>query len=139
MPKALAKKGPGGAITARQARLARMLGDPGQADLTQVEMAKELGVGVTTIKRWKALPEVQEAVNKHLDKYLTAMKPDALRALHKEIKKGDIAAIRLFFNLLGENVQRHEHSGPGGGPVRLAVLAAYSDQELEQLDAKLQE
>ncbi len=141
MQKALAKPGqkaPAGGITARQAKLARILADPGQAGKTSEEIAKEMGVAPRTVRHWWSLPQVQEEAERLIKQHAGRKLAYAWQCLFDRMTK-DTKAIQLYFSLIGEYKQRHEVTGEGGGPVRLAVLAAYSEKQLEQMRQELAE
>ena len=140
MPKKPAKKGAGGGITARQAKLVKILSDPSQADRPADEICQELGISRRTLNRWKATPAVREAVQAGLRRYIETLRPYALQCL-KERMKSDTQALKLFFELdrqLGGGQVNLTLPASGGG-MRLAILAAYSDQELEELRRELKE
>ena len=138
MPKKLAPAGGGGGITHRQARLVKILADPIQADMPTAEIADAIGVSTRTVNRWRNLPQVQEAVRKGLEKYMQALRPYALACLKERMPK-DTQALKLFFELDRQVVQRYEVAGPDGGPIRLAALAAYSEADLARLRDELKE
>ena len=124
-------------LTHRQANLVKILADPGQADQSAAAIAQQVGVSPRTVARWRNLPVVQEAIRRSLDRSLAALRPYALQCLRERMQK-DTQALKLFYELDQQLVQRYELSGPGGGPVRLAALATYSEAELQAMREELQ-
>ncbi len=60
------------------------------------------------VAEWEALP--MKMVNKHL--------PGIISAQLFVARTGDTKAARLMLDYAGQLKQRHEHSGPGGAPIR---------------------
>ncbi len=124
-------------LTPRQVKAAVLEASPESWELTQSEKAKQLKIAHTTLGRWQKLPVYREYVGQLIKQHAERMLPYAWHCL-KERMKVDTQALKLYFTVMGEYKQRHEVTGEGGGPVRLAVLAAYSEKQLEQLKEELQ-
>lgn len=102
---------------------------------TTEQLAAALGVDRTTLFRWRRIPgfmdEVKSLIRDHLDIDLS----DVYTALRREAKRGSFQHIRLILELVGDYVERQEHTGKGGGPITYADVSKYTDTELEQLIA----
>jgi hypothetical protein len=84
------------------------------------------------IKAWQALPE----------KILRPAIPGVIQAMITKAKAGDVQAGRLILELANVYVpvQKHEHSGPNGQPIKTEVTIDYSkipDEELREYESVL--
>ena len=103
---------------------------------TQKELAAKLNISAEVITRWKHLPGWAEAVSEIVRVWLFDDLPDVLKSLVTQAKKGSVKHQRLFLDALGWLVQKHEVSGPNGGPVEYAdTTVDLSNLSTEQLTA----
>ena len=93
--------------TARQRRYMEILADP-EERRTQEEIAEELGVKRQTLWNWRQLEgfqkEIRRLVRDHTDQALARVWGSLLR----QSKRGDVPAMRLYFQLRGELIDRRE-------------------------------
>ena len=90
---------------------------------SQRELAAQLELHEVTLSDWKKLPGFHDAV------YALAVARvvgDLVPVLHAQVaqaKKGSLPHAQWLFELLGKwsPSSRHEHSGSGGGPLRIVI------------------
>ncbi len=103
---------------------------------TQKALAQQLNISQEVISRWKSLPGWADAVSEIVRVWLFDDLPDVLRSLVLQAKLGSVKHQRLFLDALGWLVQKHEVSGPNGGPVEYAdTTIDLSSLSIEQLTA----
>ena len=112
--------------TADQCAYMRWLATPRSARMprTQQALAASLGVHRVTLSVWRRLPGfLQGAYRLALDE-VEGDVPEILHALAREAKRGSLAHAKLLFEVCGfwpPRPTRHEHTGAGGGPLRIAI------------------
>lgn len=99
---------------------------------TKGQKMQEVGVPERTFYRWMKDPRYIEYINKQLDRYTDGELVEVWKSLLNQAKRGNIQAIKLFFELKKLYVERHEHTGKDGKPIEFTNL---SDEEL---DAKIE-
>lgn len=102
---------------------------------TQEALAEELGVHWVTLSKWKKREGFMEAVSELARRHLIAALPDVYGSLVDEAVRGDVAAIKLYLQLLGEVTERSqiEVVGPRGGAVGLTVVPVDYRHQLAQM------
>lgn len=83
----------------------------------------------TTLWRWSKLPGFKEAASAAARAGLQSELSEILTSLAKQAKKGDVPAIRLALEVMGEYTPRQEHTGANGGPISWQQLFAGDDAE----------
>jgi len=78
---------------------------------TIVNASKEAGVSRVTIYKWLKREEAIEYMNKRSEEIRRANDPAIHSALIRKARKGDIAAIRLYYEMFGDLKHKVEHSG----------------------------
>lgn len=115
-------------------RLARVMLDPRHAHTTVRERCRAAGISVSQYYRLTASPEWQAAVRAGVIDYLGAWIGPLLDAsIATALIPGREGSQdrQMLLRVLGfiEERRRHEHTGPGGGPLSFAVLPP---QEVEE-------
>lgn len=85
-------------IDARMAIAAELLANPDFSG-TKEEIAREAGVSRTTLYRWLRNPDFVALVNQLVAQYADAELAMVWKSLCKQIKAGNLQAIRLYFEL----------------------------------------
>ncbi|NTZ20922.1 hypothetical protein EXW96_26405 [Paenibacillus sp. JMULE4] len=83
---------------ARQIKMAELLLNP-EDRRTKAEKCKEVGVTPKTLWKWMQDERFVNYVNEQLDKYTNAELADVWRALLMQCKRGNVQAIKLFFEM----------------------------------------
>ena len=105
-------------LTAKQESYAERLADP-KEQRSQAEIAEDLGVTRKTLYEWRKhplfWPRVREIIDEHSDSSLAKV----WNALIFKAVRGDVQAMKLFFQMRGEFTEKQEqrHSFEGGAPV----------------------
>lgn len=81
----------------------------------------QVGIAESTLWRWRQDPEFNKYLVDRVHKYTDSAVADGYMAVIRKMKMGDVAAAKLFFELRGEIKQKHEVSGPKGGPLQSEV------------------
>lgn len=102
---------------------------------TQKQLAAQLGISEEVICRWKHLPGWSDAVSEIIRVWLFDDLPDVLKELVRQAKKGSVSHQRLFLEVLGWLVQKHEVSGPEGESLGVETNIDLSKLSTEQLAA----
>lgn len=102
---------------------------------TDEEIAAWFGVSTSTIERRKQRTDFREAMDRGKAKGRVSLRR---RLFEQATKSNNIAAtIFLAKNLLGyRDVMANEHSGPGGGPIKVSGrpdLSKLSNEDLKTL------
>lgn len=115
-----------------------------QGEHTLAGAAEEAGVSTSTIWRMRAADPEFDAkvllVLKDLDGLRVQLVEDSL---FQRLQEGKASAAEVIFFLCNRDpkrwrsVQRVEHTGAGGGPIRTADLTKLTDPELARLDGLL--
>lgn len=66
------------------------------------EIARELKVNPSLLSRWKTLPGFQEALEEACLEQIMGEMPRLLRALTEKAKEGNVQAIKILFDYLGQ-------------------------------------
>ena len=91
-------------LTAKQRKAAEMLANP-DFDGTKTDLIEAVGVPRTTFYRWIKDKKFMEYTCKLIEQYTDAELGAVWKALIQECKKGNVQAIKLFFELR-ENTSR---------------------------------
>lgn len=107
----------------KQRYLAELLANP-EDRRTQTAKFEEAGVPQKTFYRWKKDPNFIAYVNSLIPEYTNTQIPVAWRALCNQAAKGNIQAIKLFFEMknLYTDKQKVEVTGEAGGPLEVAFV-----------------
>ena len=98
-------------IEGKKKKLAEMLANPTEYK-TDKEIYKSLGISHDTFYRWlREDPEICKYAGDLIDKYTNKELGVVWAALIQQCKKGNVAAIRLFFELKGKHKQQIDVSG----------------------------
>ncbi|AJW76901.1 hypothetical protein X275_01270 [Marinitoga sp. 1197] len=97
-------------ISKRQQRAIEMLLDI-EKDYTKKEIAAKLGISETALYKWFKKEEFVEELNKQSEEFFKRSKNIVNKALLKKIMKGDVSAMRLYYEKENEFVQKHQFSG----------------------------
>lgn len=91
---------PTGRKAREQLELALWLSLPSYArePRTQKQLAKKLGVDASTFSDWKLLPGFMIYVRHLMEERIQEDCPDVVGALVRKAKKGDVPALKLFFD-----------------------------------------
>lgn len=90
---------------------AKWLVSPFRVPATQKELAEQLGVAQSTLSDWKHSPEVQAVLRDWRESYRTGF-VEAVEAVFRKAKQGDVPAFKALAEVLGENApQKTEISG----------------------------
>jgi hypothetical protein len=81
---------------------------------TQKLFAREIGVDEGTLSDWKRLPGFMDDVTARARKQMQDAMSDVYGALVKAASKGDVQAIKLFFEMAGEYTPKQEFKGNVG-------------------------
>lgn len=73
-----------------------------EGEQTYDEIAKELGIDRKTLYNWRQDEEFRRAVVETSRQLLESYYPKFVRGLIQGIEKGDVAALRLYAQLMGE-------------------------------------
>lgn len=92
--------------------------------LTILALSKELGVDESTLHRWKHLPGFREEVNSIITASLSDNYHDVMYAFKQEAAKGSFQHERMYFEMMGVYVEKHEVKGT------LNVEGSLSDDDL---------
>lgn len=103
-----------------QIKLAELLLNP-EDRRTKTEKMAEAGVPRTTFYRWLKDKDFLSYLKDQLNTYTDSELPDIWKALVLKCKRGDTQAIKLFMELKGAYVQKHEHTGKNGEPIESNV------------------
>lgn len=83
---------------AKQRKMAELLLDP-EDRRTKKEKCAEVGITHKTLCQWMKKPEYLEYINKQIDQYTNAELSEVWRALVNQCKRGNIQAMKLFFEM----------------------------------------
>lgn len=92
--------------------------------LTQRAFATALGVGEVTLSRWRKLPGFMAEVHKLITASLGDDYYDVMYSFKQEARKGSYQHQRMYFEMMGAYVEKHEVKGS------LQVEGGLSDDEL---------
>ena len=97
-------------LTAKQIKAADTLANPKWKG-TITKLCKEVDVSRKTYYDWLDNPIFVKYVDGLIDKYSDSELMTAWKSLIKQIKKGNISAIKLYFELKGKYKQQIEMTG----------------------------
>lgn len=78
---------------------------------SQEMLAREMGVHMSTLSKWKRLDGWQEAVNAKVRSTLGERLNEVYGALLREAERGSFPHIKLILEMTGDYRERPEHSG----------------------------
>ena len=117
-------------ITGKRLAVAKMLASPAKGQ-TDKAIYEAVGISHDTFYRWiREDVELMEYVEHLIDKYTDKELGAVWKALIKECKRGDVRAIKLFFELKGRYRQQIEHCGITD--VNITVEAATEEDAIEE-------
>lgn len=102
----------------RKVKLAELLADPEDKRSKKAKI-EEAGVTRKTAYAWFKDPEYISYIESLVDTYTDAHLADVWRSLTKQCIRGDVSAMKLFFELKGRYRQKVEHTGKDGGPIEV--------------------
>lgn len=85
---------------AAKAEYARICADPYDRR-TDLVLARQLGVSNHTLTRWKKDDDFKALVLDYLDEVMRSHAPEITKALMNKAKRGDIGALRLYYQQAG--------------------------------------
>jgi transposase-like protein len=88
-------------LSQKQLRAIEMLINP-EVSYTKEEIASCIGINSATLYRWLQDARFLEVLNQKAEELLGASKYRVLRALLKKIDEGDVQAMKLYFEKIGE-------------------------------------
>lgn len=97
-------------LTADQKKMAEMLANPDITG-TKSEFCEEVGVNRVTLWKWLKKKEFTDYVSELIDKYTDAELGTVWKALINKCSSGDVAAIKLYFEVKGKYKQQIDISG----------------------------
>lgn len=89
-------------LTLQQLEAAQTIVDLLPAGTAWKDIATEIGVDVTTLRRWRGDPAFQDEIVKRSRRSLREHIPTGHTALIRNVRKGDNQAIKMLFELTGE-------------------------------------
>jgi hypothetical protein len=105
--------------SSKQIALVELLINP-EDRRTKADKCEDAGVPRRTFYRWLKDEKFINYMNSQLDKYTNSELPEVWKALMMQCKRGNVNAIKLFFEmkeLVPAVKVKQEHSGPNGGPI----------------------
>lgn len=115
-----------------------------EGKLTLAGAAEGVGTSASTIWRWRAADAEFDAQVKAVLADLDGLRVQLVEdGLFSRIENGKASAAEVIFFLCNRapgrwrSVQRLEHTGAGGGPIRTADLSKLTPEELAKLEALL--
>lgn len=127
-----------------EVKRARFLELYGSGQWTLAGAAQKAGTSASGIWRWRTADAEFDAQVKRTLKDLDGLRVQLVEdGLFGRILRGEASAAEVIFFLCNRapdrwrSVQRLEHTGAGGGPIRHADLSKLSPAELEKLEGLL--
>lgn len=108
----------------KQRRFLRLLSSGSSLE----EIASELKVSPGLLSRWKALPGFQEALEETCKGRIMEEMPRLLQALTEKAKEGNVQAIKILFDYMGQLRGKSE-----------ADLGEFNEEERQKVKALLKE
>lgn len=118
-------------LSAKQKNAAEMLANP-NIEATKSDIISAVGVSRTTFYRWLKEPEFTEYVNKLIEEYTDGELATVWKALIKKCESGNVAAIKLYFELKGKYKQAIEVDTPQISGKLAAVFEQIGGKGLEE-------
>ncbi len=103
---------------AKQIKMAELLVNPDDKRSKEAKCA-EVDIAFSTLWKWMKDERFVNYVNSQIDKYTNGEVAEAWKALLRQVRRGNIQAIKLFFEMKGLYTERKEISGPGGGAIEV--------------------
>lgn len=105
--------------TPKQIQIARLLLDL-EDKRTKTEKCKEAGITISTLNNWQGDPNFVAWLNDTLKICVRSKMADMYKYLETACKRGNVQAIRLWFELAGaiNNTQKVELTGKNGEPIQ---------------------
>ena len=122
----------------RKFQLWLALGTAFREPKTQEEFAAEINVNPVTLSRWKKWSGLddsgneetfQRAVNRYSREMLADDLPEAFAALRERVKEGSYQHLKMYFEMLGEYVERQIHDTPDGKPLPIQIVEVEKSRE----------
>jgi hypothetical protein len=96
-------------------------------------LAKELGTSRVSLWEWSKKPGWNQAVAQLARDYLHTDAPSILQALGKKAMRGDVPAIKLALEVLGEYTPKQDLNMSGDLNVNISDLRNMSDDDLQSI------
>lgn len=97
-------------LSKKQQKAIEMLLDI-EKDYTKKEIAAKLGISETALYKWFKKEEFIEELNRQSEEFFKRSKNLVNKALLKKILKGDVSAMRLYYEKENEFIQKHQFTG----------------------------
>ena len=94
-------------VKGKKRKMAELLVNP-DCELTVTQMCQQIGVSRTTFYNWQQESDFKNYVRFLINSYTDSELPRAYKSLVKKIGEGNVEAMKLFFTLRGEYVNRIE-------------------------------
>jgi len=114
---------------------------------TQHAAGTTVGVSARTVRQWEREPDWRAATEQARDRWINGITDEARSTISRAIRSGDTRTAKWLLERLDPNFtpprQRHELSGPTGGPIRTEsgtdqqVQAMLSDPDLRKQAGEL--
>jgi hypothetical protein len=127
--------------SAEQVKLADMMINP-EDRRTKREKFEEAGVPITTAYRWFKDKNYVEYIKSRLEEVKNSELPDIWKSLILQCKRGNINAIKLYFELNGDYSQKQQIDigNKDGKPFEVSILSAEERKSrINELISKMQE
>jgi hypothetical protein len=111
---------------ARQRRIVELLINPDDKR-TKLQKLEEVGVRKSTFYDWMKDSRFLDYLNSQRDKYTDSEIAEVWKALVTKAKRGDISAIKLFFEMKGMYLEKKkfELTGKNGGPIQTEAAVSF--------------
>ena len=118
----------------KQLAVIEMLVNP-EDTRTKEQKREAAGVPKRTFYNWLKKPELVCYMNNLLHGLLKLDEIEAYRSLRQQIRRGNVQAIRTYYELIGKlGKVRLEHTGEGGGPIKTMGQQTFIFQMAEPPD-----
>ena len=118
-------------LSYKQRKAAEMLANP-DIETSKTDIINTLSVPRSTFYRWLKQPEFIQYVDELIEKYTDGELAPIYKALIKKCKSGNVAAIKLYFELKGKYKQEIEVNNPQVSNKLAAVFEQLGGQGLEE-------
>ena len=97
-------------LTAKQLKMAELLANPEEAD-TKTALCEKVGVSRETFYKWLKKKEFIDYVSELIDHYTDGELASVWKSLIKQCQLGNVAAIKLYFEMKGKYKQTVDLGG----------------------------
>ena len=95
---------------------------------TITEIADKAGVSRQTIYSWMDNEDFKYALNEKIDKYTDSQTASVWKSLIAQARKGNVQAIKLFFEMKDQYRDRKEITGAEGGAIEIDAKTELADR-----------